>query len=174
LERNGILEEELGQLQGTALSVVTEILGPRPKSRALVADLSEIPGEMSEIITDGVLHGTSRVLMSVVSQYPTLDFGAIGRGYAAGWSADQLYKLEQSLEPVATVIAKMTTAMWVKEARCCADREAALGGNDGQPIEAELGATPTEPAPVRGSPAVDPAARLLLSTSSVNTNEVPQ
>jgi hypothetical protein len=47
LERNRVLEEELGQFQRAVLSVVTEILGPRPELRALVADLSEIPGEVS-------------------------------------------------------------------------------------------------------------------------------
>jgi hypothetical protein len=95
--------------------------------------------------------------MLVASHYPTLDFGADGRGYAAGWSADQLCELGWSLEPVGTAMVEMTIADWVKEARR-AKREVALNGNSGQPIAAELGATPTEPAPIRGSPSVNPAA----------------
>jgi hypothetical protein len=59
LERNRVLEEEFGQLQGVAQSVVTEILGPRPELRALVTNLSEILGEVSGLFTGGVFHGTS-------------------------------------------------------------------------------------------------------------------
>jgi hypothetical protein len=90
--------------------VVTKVLGPRLGSSALVADLSQIPGEVAGLITDGVFHSTSGVLTSVVSHYPNLDFGAIRRGYATGWSANQLYELRQSLEPIATAIAETTTA----------------------------------------------------------------
>jgi hypothetical protein len=117
LERNRVLEEELSQLQGAAWSVITEVLGSRPGSSVLVADLSEVPSEVAGLITDGVFHGASRVLTLVASHYPALDFGAVRRGYAAGWSADQLYELGQSLEPVAMAIAETTTAEWVKEAR---------------------------------------------------------
>lgn len=59
LERNRVLEEELGLLQGMEQSVVTKILGPRPELRALITNLSEIPGEVLRLFTDGVFHGTS-------------------------------------------------------------------------------------------------------------------
>jgi hypothetical protein len=50
----------------------------------LIADLSQIPGELADLITDGVFHGASGVLMSVVLHYPTLDFGAVGRAMPPG------------------------------------------------------------------------------------------
>jgi hypothetical protein len=54
--------------------------GARASSDALVADLSQIPGEVAELITDGVFHGASGVLTSVASHYLTLDLGAAGKG----------------------------------------------------------------------------------------------
>jgi hypothetical protein len=74
--RSNVLEEELGQLRS-----------------ALAADLSGIRGEVMGLVTDGVFHGASGVLTSVVSHYLTLDFEAVRRGYASGWSADRLCKL---------------------------------------------------------------------------------
>jgi hypothetical protein len=71
LERNRVLEEELSQLQGAAWSVITEVLGSRPGSSVLVADLSEVPSEVAGLITDGVFHNASGVLTSVASHYPT-------------------------------------------------------------------------------------------------------
>lgn len=46
LEKNRVLEEELGQLQSMVMSVVTKIIGPCPRSSMLVANLSEIPSEV--------------------------------------------------------------------------------------------------------------------------------
>jgi hypothetical protein len=91
--RSNVLEEELGQLRSMARSLITEVLGPRPRSSALAADLSGIRGEVMGLVTDGVFHGASGVLTSVVSHYLTLDFEAVRRGYASGWSADRLCKL---------------------------------------------------------------------------------
>jgi hypothetical protein len=84
---------------------------------ALEADVSEIPGKVAGLITDGVFHGASRVLMSVVSHYPTLDFEAVRRVYTVRWSTDQLCELGQSLVPVTSTIAEATITEWVKEAR---------------------------------------------------------
>jgi hypothetical protein len=78
------------------------------------------------LITDGVFHGASGVLMSVASHLLTLDSEAVGRGYAAWWSADQLCELCPSLVPVAMAIMEVATAEWVKEA-CRVEREATLG-----------------------------------------------
>jgi hypothetical protein len=73
--------------------VVTDVLRPCLGSNAPITDLSQIPGEVAGLITNGVFHGTFGVLMLVVSHFPTLDFGAIERGYAARWSTDQLCEL---------------------------------------------------------------------------------
>jgi hypothetical protein len=73
--------------------VVTEVLGPHLGSSALVADLSQILGEVAGLIINRVFHGASGVLTSVALHYPTLDFGVVRRGYATWWSADQLCEL---------------------------------------------------------------------------------
>jgi hypothetical protein len=49
--------------------------------------------------------------------YSDLDFGPVGKSYAAGWSSNQFFELGWSLEPIATAIAETVTAEWVKEAR---------------------------------------------------------
>jgi hypothetical protein len=92
----------------------------------LIADISKIPGKVVGLITDGVFHGASRVLTLVASHHSTLNFEAVRRGYATGWSTDQLHELDQSLVPIAIAIAEATTAEWVKEARRM-EREATLG-----------------------------------------------
>ena len=65
-----------------------------------------------------MFYGTSGVLTSVVTHYPDLDFVAICRGYANGWSADEIHALGESLVPHAQVVAEQVTAQWVMEARC--------------------------------------------------------
>jgi hypothetical protein len=75
--------------------------------------------------------------------------------------------------PVATVIAEATTMEWVKAA-CRAERETAMGSSGVQATEAELSAALTALASSQGAPPVDPAARPLPSTSSANTDGVPQ
>jgi hypothetical protein len=93
LERSKALEEELGQLRSVVRSVIMEVLGPHPGLSALVTDLLEIPGEVMGLVTDGVFHVASGVLTSMASHYPTLNFEAVRRGYATGWSADRLREL---------------------------------------------------------------------------------
>jgi hypothetical protein len=172
MERSRILEEELGQIQGAARSVVIVVLEPRPRSSAFVADLSEIPGEVAGLITHGFFHGASGVLTLVESHHQTLDFEVVRRGYTAGWSANQLRELGQSLVPVVTAIEEATTAKWVKEAHHV-EREATLGRGGVQSIEAESSAAPTGQAPNHGNPPVDPTVWLLPSTSSANADAGP-
>jgi hypothetical protein len=153
--------------------VVTKVLGPHLGSSALIADLSEIPGEVVGLITDGVFQGALGVLTSVASHHLTLDFETVGRGYVAGWSVDQLCKLGQSLVPVTMAIAEVTIVEWMKEA-CRAEREATLGRGTIQSTEAESSTAPIGPAPDHGNPPVDPTVRLLPSTSSANVDDGPQ
>jgi hypothetical protein len=109
----------------------------------------------------------------VASHYPTLDFGAVARGYTAGWSTGQLCELGWSLEPVAIAVAEVTTVEWVKEARRV-EREATRGRGGVQSAEAGPSAAPAEPHLDQGDPLVGPATRLLSSVSSANTDEAPQ
>ena len=62
------------------------------------------------LISDGMFYGTSRVLTSVATHYPDLDFTTICRGYANGWSADEIHALGESLVPHAQVITEQVTA----------------------------------------------------------------
>jgi hypothetical protein len=136
LERSRVLKEDLGQLQGTARSVVNEVLGAHQGSSVLIDDLPEIPGEVAGLITNGVFHHTLRVLTLVASYHPTLNFEAVRRGYVVGWSVDQLRELGQSLAPVATAIAEVTTAEWVREARHAERAETAV--SHGSCVECRL------------------------------------
>ena len=60
---------------------------------------------------------TLRVLTSVVTHHPDLDFVAIYRGYANGWSVDEIHVLGESLVPHAQMVAEQVTTQWVMEAR---------------------------------------------------------
>jgi len=46
-----------------------------------------------------MFYGMLGVLTLVVTHYPDLDFTAICRGYADGWSADEIHALGESLVP---------------------------------------------------------------------------
>jgi hypothetical protein len=151
--------------------VVTKILGLRLDLglSALATNLSVIPGELSGLITDGVFHGASGVLTSVASHYPDLDFGRVRRSYAAEWSSNQICKLSWSLEPIAMAIAETVTTEWVKEARRV-EREATLGEESTQAMEARSSTAPTTPGPDQGTSSAEPAMRPLPSTSSADAD----
>ena len=68
-------------------------------------------------MSDDMFYGTLGVLTSVATHYPDLDFMAIYRGYADGWSADEFHALGEGLVPHAQVVAEQITAQWVMEAR---------------------------------------------------------
>ena len=55
--------------------------------------LAEVPNEVRVLISHGMFYGTSGVLTSVATHHPDLDFAAIYRGYADGWSTDAIHVL---------------------------------------------------------------------------------
>ena len=63
--------------------------------------LAEVPNEVRALISDGMFYRTSGVLNVVATHYPDLDFMAIYRGYADGWSTDEIHVLGESLVPYA-------------------------------------------------------------------------
>ena len=69
------------------------------------------------LISDSMFYGTSGVLTSVVTHHPDLDFVVICRGYADGWSAEEIHALGESLVPHAQMVAEQVTVQWVMEAR---------------------------------------------------------
>ena len=56
-----------------------------------------------------MFYGTSGVLTSVVTHHPNLDFVTISRGYADGWSADEIHALGESLVPYAQTVVEQVT-----------------------------------------------------------------
>ena len=82
-----------------------------------VVQLAEVLNEVRPLISDGMFYGTSGVLTLVAAHYPDLDFMDIYRGYADGWSADEIHAMGESLVLHAQMVAEQVTAQWVIEAR---------------------------------------------------------
>ena len=61
---------------------------------------------MWALITDGMFYGTSRVLTSVATHHPELDFAAICSGYTDGWIPEAIHALGESLLPHAQLVPK--------------------------------------------------------------------
>ena len=47
--------------------------------------------------------------------HPDLDFTAMYRGYADGWSVDAIHALGESLVPYAQMVAEQVSTQWVME-----------------------------------------------------------
>ena len=99
-----------------------------------------------------MFYGTMGVLTSVATHHPNLDFAAICRGYADGWSADEIHALGESLVPHAQRVAEQVTAQWVMEARHSSVAEDVRRDDVVQPVEgvetgveASVIPPPTEP-----------------------------
>ena len=86
-------------LPNIAQVVVSEVFGLGPSTSRPAVQLAEVLNEVQALISDGMFYGTSRVLTLVATHCPDLDFVAIYRGYAAGWSADEIHVLGESLVP---------------------------------------------------------------------------
>ena len=67
-----------------------------PSTSTPVVQLAEVLNEVRALISDGMFYGTSGVLTSEAMHHPGLDFAAICRGYADGWSADAIHALGES------------------------------------------------------------------------------
>ena len=57
-----------------------------------------------------MFYGTLGVLTLVATHYLDLDFEAICRGYADGWSTDKINVLGEGLVPHAQIVAEQVTA----------------------------------------------------------------
>ena len=79
------------------------MFGSGPSTSTPAIQLAEVPNEVW-------------VLISVATHHPDLDFVAIYRGYADGWSTDEIHALGESLVPHAQMVAEQVTAQWVMEA----------------------------------------------------------
>ena len=78
--------------------------------------LVEVLNEVRALISDDMFYGTSGVLTSAATHHLDLDFTAIYKGYADGWSADAIHALGESLVPYAQMVAEQVSTQWVMEA----------------------------------------------------------
>ena len=70
-----------------------------PSTSTPAVQLAEVLNEVRALISDGMFYETTGVLTSVATHHPNLDFAAIYRGYADGWSAYKIHALGESLVP---------------------------------------------------------------------------
>lgn len=73
--------------------VVIEVPESGPSTSTLAIQLAEILDDVRALISEGVFYGASRVLMTMATHHPTLDFDAICGGYADRWSVEQIQAL---------------------------------------------------------------------------------
>ena len=92
------------------------MFGSGPSTSTPAVQLAEVLNEVRALISDGMFYGTSGVLTSLATHHLDLDFAAICRGYADGWSADAIHALGESLVPYAKMVAEQVSAQWVMEA----------------------------------------------------------
>ena len=99
LEERCALEGELDQIHNIAQVVGSEVFGLGPSTSTPAVSLAEVPNEVRAFISDGMFYGTSGVLTLVATHHPNLDFVAICRVYADGFSAYEIHALGESLVP---------------------------------------------------------------------------
>jgi len=72
--------------------------------------LAEVLDEVQALITEGLFYESSRVLTSVATYHPDLDFTTICSGYADSCSTEDIQSLGESLLPQAKLLAKQVSA----------------------------------------------------------------
>ena len=90
--------------------VVSEVFESAPNTSTPAIQLAEVLNEVWALISDRMFYRTLGVLTSMVMHQPNLDFAAIYRGYADGWSADAIHALGESLVPYTQMVAKQVSA----------------------------------------------------------------
>lgn len=110
LEEHATIEGKLNQLRDVAQVVVTKVFGSVLSTSTPAILLTGIPDMVQTLISDSVFHAVSGVLTLVATHYPTLDFDAVCRGYADGWSTEGIQTLGQNLALCVRVVAANVTA----------------------------------------------------------------
>ena len=77
----------------------------------------EVPDAVWDLITSGLFYGASRVLTSVATHHPNLDFATICNGYADGLSTEDIQTIEESLLPHARLVAEQVSMQSVMDVR---------------------------------------------------------
>ena len=89
----------LDQICNITQVVISKVFGSGLSTSTPVVQLAEVPNEVQALISDDMFYGTTGVLTSMVTHHPDLDFTAICREYADGWSTDEIHALGESLVP---------------------------------------------------------------------------
>ena len=89
------------------------MFGSGPSTSTPAIQLAEVLNEVRALIFDGMFYETSGALTLVATHHLDLDFMAIYRGYADGWSADEILELGESLVSYAQMVTEQVTAQWV-------------------------------------------------------------
>ena len=89
--------------------VVSEVFGSTLSTSTPTVQQVEVPNEVLALISDGMFYGTSRVLTSMVTHHPDLDFVTTYRGIIDGWSANEIHALGESLVPYAQMVAEQVS-----------------------------------------------------------------
>ena len=110
LEEHSTIESELNQLRDVVQMVVIRVFGLGPSTSTPAIKLAKVPDMVQMLISDNVFHGALRVLTSVATHYPDLDFDVIYGGYAGGRSLEEIQTLGHSLSPHAQTITAHVTA----------------------------------------------------------------
>ena len=82
-----------------------------------MAQLVEVPDAVKDLVRSGLFYGASRVLTSVATHHPSLDFDAICGGYAEGLSTEDIQTIGVSLLPHARSVSERVSAEWVMDVR---------------------------------------------------------
>jgi len=85
------------------------VFGSVLRNSTPAVQLAKVPNVVRALISDEMFYGTSGVLTSVAMHHPDLDFAAICRGYADGWSTDAIHVLGESLVPYAQMVAQQVS-----------------------------------------------------------------
>ena len=85
------------------------MFGSTPSTSTPAVQLAEVPNEVWVLISDRMFYGASGLLTSMATHHLDLDFTAIYRGYADGWSVDAIHALGESLVPYAQMVVEQVS-----------------------------------------------------------------
>ena len=88
-----------------------------PSTSTPAVQLAEVPDAVWDLIRSGLSYGASRVLTSVATHHPNLNFATIYSGYAEGLRTKDIQSIGESLLPHARSVAEQVSAQWVMDVR---------------------------------------------------------
>ena len=114
-EERRALEGDLDQIHNVAQLVISDVFGSTPSTSVPAVQLVEVPDVVQDLIRSGLFYGAFRVLTSVATHHPNLDFTTIYSGYADGLSMEDIQSIGESLLPHARSVEEQVSAQWVMD-----------------------------------------------------------